>query len=209
MAATRPDLIIGFANDATELGDTLAAIAPTLLVVSDRSDWRADAETLAKGVRRERELTKTLQAFDNWIASLAGELDSFTGDVSIVRVMPDAVRVHTRFHFSGQIVDELGLARPRSQQTDDPTERRIDLSLEEISQPDADGMFLFGAGDTGLGSSEADIKAPIGRLASAPIWRRLSAVPANAVHVVHPLAWQQGGMRAADPVLDDIADALT
>ncbi|MFP4512124.1 MAG: ABC transporter substrate-binding protein [Acidimicrobiales bacterium] len=151
VAAARPDLIVGLDTaSVTDLYDELSQIAPTVVVSSAVEDWKAQATGLADAVGDGTAVVEDLAAYEADVRALAADLgDPATIEVSVIRALGDRVRIHTRFHFAGQVIDEVGLSRPVDQRTDDPATRQIELSPEQLSLADADAIYLYAAGSQG------------------------------------------------------------
>lgn len=208
IAAVGPDLIVGLDTvTVTDEYDELSRIAPTILVEPTPSDWKDQARRLAEAVNATDELDDRMAAYEAEVAALAADLDDPSAiEVSVVRALADRFRIHTRFHFAGQVIDEVGLSRPAAHRTDDPAERQIELSVEQLDLADADVIYVYAAG--ALGSVGADVDENLASLRASPLWENLDAVGADAVHLVDPLAWQQGGLPAARVILDDLRRTL-
>ncbi len=209
VAAAEPDLIIGFDLGLVDDYDTLSAIAPTVAVELDLNDWRTTAERIAgaTGPDAEVAMADALAAYDARVADLRAALgDAVDREVSVVRALGQNVRIHTRFHFAGQVIDEVGFPRPEAQRTDDPEIRQIQISLEELDLIDGDVLFIFGAGRLGsLGGGEVD--ETVQAVLDHPLFPGLDVATGDVV-VVDPLGWQQGGLPAANLILDDIEAAF-
>ncbi|MEM7091739.1 MAG: iron-siderophore ABC transporter substrate-binding protein [Actinomycetota bacterium] len=208
VAAAQPDLIVGFDAGLTDTYDQLTQIAPTVAVGLDLNDWRATAEEIGRVVGIDEEMAEALAEYDARVAQLRADLGpAIDTEVSVVRALGQLIRLHTRFHFAGQVLDDVGLARPATQQTDDPETRLIQISLEDLGQADGDILFVFGAGSLGsLGGDEVDLT--IQAITEHPLFPTLRVAQNDAVVVVDPLGWQQGGLPAANLILDDLERAL-
>ncbi|MEM9514155.1 MAG: iron-siderophore ABC transporter substrate-binding protein [Actinomycetota bacterium] len=207
VAALDPDLIIGFDDGLEETYDEFSQIAPTIAIESDLNDWRGTAERIAESVDASDEMAVQLDEYDARVADLQEQFaDELSSEVSVVRALGDQIRLHTRYHFAGQILDDVGFARPASQQTDDPSERFIQVSLEQLELADGDIVFVFGAGS--LGSAGEGIDDSIQAIVDSPLYPTLRIANNGGITVVDPLAWQQGGLPAALLILDDIEATL-
>ncbi|MEM8747989.1 MAG: iron-siderophore ABC transporter substrate-binding protein [Actinomycetota bacterium] len=203
VAAQDPDIIVFFAPGDADLVDELREIAPTVAAEFDLNDWRVSGRSAADAIGQADEFDALVAEYDQREAALADALgDRLDDEVSIVRALGDAVRMHTRFHFAGQVIDSIGMARTPEQQTDDPAVRNIQISLEEIDQVDGDILFMFGAG-----LDDAAIQSSLDEVQQSPLWNTLEVVQNDRVFIVDTLAWQQGGLRAAELILADVAAA--
>ncbi|MEM8620575.1 MAG: iron-siderophore ABC transporter substrate-binding protein [Actinomycetota bacterium] len=207
VAALDPDVIIGFDTSLEETYDEYSQIAPTIAIESDLNDWRGTAERIAAAVGANDEMAAQLDAYDARVAEVQDRFaDRLDDEVSIVRALGDQIRLHTEFHFAGQVLDDIGFARPALQQTDDPSERFIQVSLEQLELADADIVFVFGAGS--VGSAGEGIDDSVQAIVDSPLYPTLRIASTGGITVVDPLAWQQGGLPAALFILDDVEETL-
>ncbi|MEO1059616.1 MAG: hypothetical protein AAFY28_22155, partial [Actinomycetota bacterium] len=176
-------------------------------IESDLNDWRGTAERIAESVDATADMTAQLEQYDARVADLQRQFaDRLSDEVSVVRALGDQIRLHTRYHFAGQVLEDLGFARPSSQQTDDPSERFIQVSLEQLELADGDVVFVFGAGS--LGSAGEGVDDSVQAIIDSPLYPTLRIANNGGITVVDPLAWQQGGLPAALLILDDVEAAL-
>jgi ABC-type Fe3+-hydroxamate transport system substrate-binding protein len=82
----------------------------------------------------------------------------------------------------------------------------VELSLEQLPRVDADVVYLFE--EEIRGSAGGDVDENLRNLEGSPLWAGLDAVEREAVHVVDPLVWQQGGLPSARRVLADLRSTL-
>ncbi|MEL6893933.1 MAG: ABC transporter substrate-binding protein [Actinomycetota bacterium] len=202
IAATQPDLIISYFFEGDETSE-LREIAPVVEIERDLNDWRLSTRRAADAIGMADKYDAILAEHDARVESLADQLGERVNDeISIVRALGGFVRMHTRFHFAGQVIESIGFQQPATHQTEDPAERYIQISLEELGQIDGDSLFLFGRG-----LDDEAIAAAVEEVRSNPLYDTLEVAQADRVFVVDTLAWQQGGVRAADIIVDDIAAA--
>ncbi|MEO0494521.1 MAG: iron-siderophore ABC transporter substrate-binding protein [Actinomycetota bacterium] len=204
VAAAQPDVIIGFDLGLQESYDQLSQIAPTVAVELDLNDWRGTGERVAAALGLEVEMAEALADYDERVATLQASIgDPSAIDVSIARALGQVIRLHTKFHFAGQVLDDVGFGRPDSQTTDDPETRLVQVSLEELPMADADHLFVFGAGQFGSLGGDG-VSEVVQEILDHPLYPTLGVAETGNVHVVDPLGWQQGGLPAANLILDDL-----
>jgi len=209
LAAVQPDVVVGLGDQYADRYAELSRIAPTVIVENDLLDWKATTIGLGEAMGLDVEVAAAVADWEADAAMLRSDLgDAVTTEVSVVRALGDRVRIHTRFHFAGQIIDEVGLARPSSQRTEDEGERLIELSLEEIERIDGDVLYVYGAGDFGTVGGDGQLDANVAALQASPLWDTLDVAVTGRVYAVDFLAWQQGGLPAAEIVLDDLRRTL-
>lgn len=202
IVALQPDLILSNMARDEAIYPLLSEIAPTVLAERLGPVWKDNFQLYAEALGKEAEAADVLAAYDARIAEIQEQLgDPSTIEVSILRFIEGGTtRIYHRGSFIGSILDDVGFARPASQQSED--EVWTEMSKELIPELDADVIFygIYGAaGD----SPEADYL-------SDPLWAQLSAVQAGQVYPVEDEYWFVGlGFNAANRVLDDISTYLT
>jgi len=199
IASLEPDLIIGNKMRHEKIYEQLSAIAPTVFAEDLRGDWKKNFELYAKAVNKEEEGKKVIQDFDNRVTDLQTKLgDRLQKEVSIVRFMTGDVRIYHKDTFSGVILDQLGFARPESQDVDDFAEKNV--TKERMPAMDGDIIFYFSY-ETGDGEATKLEEEWI----NDPLFQNLSAVKAGNVQKVSDAIWNTaGGVIAANLLLDDI-----
>lgn len=202
LAAVQPDLIIGFDLGLQETYDSYSQVAPTVAIEQDLNDWRSTGERVAAALGLEQEMADALAAYDERVAALRAAIgDPAAIEVSVVRALGPNIRLHTPFHFAGQVIDDVGFSWPVAVPTDDPETRLVQVSLEELPSADADHVFVFGAGQAVDGS---DVDATVQAILDHPLYPTLGVAETGNLHVVDPLGWQQGGIPAANLILEDL-----
>jgi len=199
IASLEPDLIIGNKMRHEKIYEQLSAIAPTVFAEDLRGDWKKNFELYAKAVNKEEEGKKVIQDFDNRVTDLQTKLgDQLQKEVSIVRFMTGDVRIYHKDTFSGVILDQLGFARPESQDMDDFAEKNV--TKERMPAMDGDIIFYFSY-ETGDGEATKLEEEWI----NDPLFQNLGAVKAGNVQKVSDAIWNTaGGVIAANLMLDDI-----
>jgi iron complex transport system substrate-binding protein len=203
IASLKPDLIIGNKMRQEAVYEQLSAIAPTVFAEELRGDWKVNFELYAKAVNKEEEGKKVMEAFNNRVADLKATLgDQLQQEVSIIRFMAGDVRIYHKDSFSGVILDQLGFARPESQNVDDFAEKNA--TKERVPAMDGDVIFYFSY-ETGDGEATKLEEEWI----NDPLFQNLNAVKAGNIHKVSDPIWNTaGGVKAANLMLDDIETYL-
>ncbi|WP_059172185.1 ABC transporter substrate-binding protein [Bacillus sp. FJAT-27445] len=199
IAALKPDLIIGNKMRQEEIYEQLSAIAPTVFAETLRGDWKQNFELYAKAVNKEEKGKEVLANYDKRIEDLKGTLgDKLNMKVSMVRFMAGDVRIYHKDTFSGVILNELGFARPESQDVDDFAEKNV--TKERIPAMDGDVLFYF-TYEEGDGKASQVEKQWI----EDPLFKNLEVSKKGNVHQVSDTIWNTaGGVIAANLMLDDI-----
>jgi iron complex transport system substrate-binding protein len=199
IAALKPDLIIGNKMRQEKVYDQLKAIAPTVFAETLRGDWKENFKLYAKALNKVDKGNEILQKYDARIADIKEKLgDKKNMKVSMVRFMAGDVRIYHKDTFSGVILNDLGFARPESQDVNDFAERN--LTKERMPAMDGDILFYF-TYDTGDGKGTALEKEWI----EDPLFKNLEVAKKGEVHRVNDTIWNTaGGVLAANLMLDDI-----
>lgn len=199
IAALQPDLIIGNKMRQEKIYEQLNDIAPTVFAETLRGDWKENFELYAKALNKEEEGKKVLADYDSRIQEIKTSLgDKINQEVSIVRFMAGDVRIYHKDTFSGVILDQIGFARPESQNVDDFAEKNA--TKERIPAMDGDILFYF-TYETGDGEASQLEKEWI----EDPLFKNLKVSQEGNVHKVNDTIWNTaGGVIAANLLLDDI-----
>ncbi len=142
IAALQPDLIIGNKMRQEAVYEQLSAIAPTVFAETLRGNWKINYELYAEAVNKKEEGQKVLDAYADRIASFQEKAgDKLDQEISMIRFMGGDVRIYQKDSFSGVILDEIGFARPESQDVDEFA--IMGATKEMIPQMDGDLLFYF------------------------------------------------------------------
>jgi iron complex transport system substrate-binding protein len=199
IAALKPDLIIGNKMRQEKIYDQLNAIAPTVFAETLRGDWKTNFTLYSQALNKEEEGKKILADYDARIAELKEKFDDkLNMKVSMVRFMAGEVRIYHKDTFSGVILNDLGFARPESQNVDDFAERNV--TKERIPAMEGDILFYF-TYETGDGKGSELEKEWI----ADPLFKNLEVAKKGNVHKVDDVIWNTaGGVLAANLMLDDM-----
>lgn len=128
----------------------------------------------------------------------AGKLDT---KVSMVRFMPQDVRIYYKDSFSGIILEEIGLDRPESQKKDEFAAKGV--TKERINEMDGDVIFYF------TYQKAEDGQQVQSEWTEDPLWQNLEAVQEGKAYEVSDTIWNTaGGVIAANIMLDDLREKL-
>jgi iron complex transport system substrate-binding protein len=203
IAALQPDLIIGNKMRQEAIYEQLSAIAPTVFAEDLRGNWKNNFELYAKALNKEEKGKEILEAYDTRIADLKEQLgDKLNMKVSMVRFMAGDVRIYQKDSFSGVILDQLGFARPESQNVDEFAIKGA--TKEQMPLMDGDILFYFTyeTGDNVATELEKE-------WLEDPLFKNLEVAKKGEVHKVDDVIWNTaGGVKAANLMLDDIEDTF-
>ncbi|MEM5003022.1 iron-siderophore ABC transporter substrate-binding protein [Priestia megaterium] len=199
IAALKPDLIIGNKVRQEKTYDQLNAIAPTVFADQLSGDWKKNLMLYAKAVNKEDKGKQVIQDFDKHVETVKKQLgDQVNKKVSIVRFTGSDARIYHKDSFSGVILDQLGFARPKSQDVNDLAE--LNVTKERIPAMDGDVLFYFSY-ETGDGKATTMEKEWV----NDPLFKKLNVSKEGNVHKVSEAIWNTaGGVIAANKMLDDI-----
>jgi iron complex transport system substrate-binding protein len=193
IAALDPDLILGSKHSQGSIYRRLKAIASTINVEEAGTDWKIELRLYAEALQRSDPGERLLDRYDAHAARVRRVLPRRPVSVSVVRAEPDGVREYSKGSFSGSILADLGVRRPRAQDSNIPSRRVV---ARRIPSLDADYVFLARA--PGSGSTYRHLVAD-------RRWQRLH----GRVMTVSDDAWITGqGYLAARRVLADVQRAL-
>lgn len=199
IAALQPDLIIGNKMRQEEIYDQLNKIAPTVFAEALRGNWKENFELYATAVHQEEKGKEVIQAYDTRIDELKEKLgDQLQKKISMVRFMAGDVRIYQKDTFSGVILDQLGFARPESQDVDDFAIRNVTKEQVPLMEGDVLFYFTYETGDQeGTKLEEEWINDPI--FQNLQVWKD------GNVHKVDDTIWNTaGGVIAANLMLDEL-----
>lgn len=199
IASLKPDLIIGNKQRQEKIYDQLNAIAPTVFSDELRGDWKENFKLYAKAVNKEEKGNKVIADFNQRIQDLKGKLgDKLQQKVSIVRFTAGDVRIYHKDSFSGVILDQLGFARPASQ--DKPDFAEMNATKERIPAMDGDVLFYFT-----YDPANKEVSKLQKDWLNDPLFKKLNVSQKGNVREVDDSIWNTaGGVIAANLMLDDI-----
>ncbi|GGV15043.1 ABC transporter substrate-binding protein [Streptomyces spectabilis] len=198
IANLKPDLILGSELRAAKLYPQLSKIAPTVFSVRPGFTWKQNYLLNAAALDRTAAAKAALGAYEKKAKALGEEIGPKKPTVTMLRYMPDRVRLYAKASFIGTVLTDVGLPRPKNQQVNDLA---TEISPERIDEADADWIFTGVYGDpkkTGRAGAENN-----------PLWKKLDAVKEGRAKNVPDETWYLGlGVTAADLVLDDLRNHL-
>ncbi|WP_189541919.1 ABC transporter substrate-binding protein [Streptomyces gelaticus] len=194
IAGLKPDLILGSQLRAADKYDELSKIAPTVFSIRPGFTWKENYLLNAAALDRTAKAKSELGAYEAKAKKLGEDIGPDKPTISMVRYMPDRIRLYAKASFIGTILDDAGLPRPKNQQINDLA---AEISPEKIDEADADWIFTGVYGD--VKATERDTTQ------ANPLWKNLKAVKEGRAKDVSDETWYLGlGVTAADLVLDDL-----
>ena len=209
LATAEPDLIIGVQTQMggqAQMLDTLEQIAPTVLLEWEGTgSWRGHLEEVAQVLDAQDRAQEALAAYEDAVEGAREEIaeagvDPASTEVSLVRLQDSSeIRLETPESFPGQIVDDLGLARPDTQSEAEGETDFIPHSYENLEQGDGDVLFVL------AGSGYPDAPQTFGE----GVWASLNAAQDEQVYRVDHDFWGAANYHSAHRIIDDVRAALT
>ncbi|MBU8715180.1 MULTISPECIES: ABC transporter substrate-binding protein [Brevibacillus] len=198
-----PDLIIGNKVRHEKVYDQLSKIAPTVFSEELSGRWKTNFKLYAEALNKQAEGEKVLKEFDDRVAAAKEKLGSkIATKVSVVKYSKKGVQIYQKDTFSGVLLDQLGVARPDSQNVDNFAEF---VSEEGMSVMDGDVLFYWvseAKGDTAITEMSK-------KWMDSPVFKSLNVAKNNQVFQVSETIWNTaGGVKAANLLLDDIMKRL-
>lgn len=216
IGAQKPDLILvdgtGLKNNAKALA-TLRAIAPTVYTGDAGGDWRSNFTNIANALNQEQKGKQVLAAYDKRVKEMASALaPKYSGKTfSIIRWQGTAAALILKELPAGVALNDLGLKRPASQDRKGHGHSEP-VSLENISQIDADYMFFGFLGGSSVSNPKAGgsadtsaVTKALQQAAQVPGFAELRAYKAGHVYPVDGSVWTSTGSAILmNSILDDV-----
>ncbi|WP_241385846.1 ABC transporter substrate-binding protein [Rhodococcus sp. CH91] len=196
----RPDVILGSSTDP-DAYTSLNAVAPTVLVGSDPVFWREQFLRVGEALGRTDAARRVLDDYTTAARELGRELASPQTQASIVRFTPDGPTVEGTASFAGQVLGDLGAARPPAQRfavVEGRPWQPVDTA--DPAAADGDVIFVRFAGEEGLERGTEYMRTDE--------WLDLGAVRDNRLFSVSDDVWSTPGPVAARAILTDLTHTL-
>ncbi|MEU4198181.1 iron-siderophore ABC transporter substrate-binding protein [Kribbella sp. NPDC026611] len=196
IAELQPDLIITAKVRHEKLYDQLSAIAPTVMSETTGPTWKDNIRLEAKALGEEDRAEKEISAYEQAARTVGDAINAKAHNptISVVRFVDGPTRLYQNASFSGIVLKDAGLKRPKSQ---DVNGFALEISPERIKDADADAIFVTEyADEKGLSAKTA------AQFKTNPLWKPL----APKVHEVPDLTWMTAvGLQGARVILTDLA----
>ncbi|GII01156.1 ABC transporter substrate-binding protein [Planobispora takensis] len=195
ITALKPDLILGSKFRQEQFYAKLSQIAPTVFTEKVGITWKENFLLDAEALNKKAEADRLLAAYQDRAENLGGTSEV---EVSIVRFMPDQIRMYGPESFSGIVVGDAGFGRPEPQRLESAEDKRFgELSQENLAQAEGDVLFY-----SAYGQDAAESQAAV---TAGPLWKNLTPVKDGKAHNVDDETWMLGiGVTAAGKILDDL-----
>jgi iron complex transport system substrate-binding protein len=141
-----------------------------------------------------------MAAFDKRVSEVKAKLGAKVATkVSVARFSATQVRIYQKQSFSGVLLNQLGIARPASQDKESFIEV---MSKEKIPSMDGDVLFYFVTEAAG----KTDAAKVVQEWMNDPLFKNLNVYKNKKVIQVDEAIWNSaGGYKAANLLLDELA----
>ncbi|WP_028546471.1 AraC family transcriptional regulator [Paenibacillus taiwanensis] len=199
IVSLKPDLIIGNKVRQEKIYSQLKQIAPTIFSEDLAGDWKINFKLYSEALNKQKEGEQMMAAFDKRVAEVRAKLGSKAETkVSVVRFSAKQVRIYQKQTFSGVLLNQLGFARPESQDKDSFIEV---MSKEKIPSMDGDVLFYFVSETPG----KQDASKVVEEWKKDPLFQSLNVAKNNKIIQVDEAIWNSaGGYEAANLLLDEL-----
>ncbi|HEY9335198.1 MAG TPA: iron-siderophore ABC transporter substrate-binding protein [Kribbella sp.] len=199
IAELNPDLIVTAKVRHEKQYEQLSKIAPTIMSETTGPTWKDNIRLEAKALGQEALAEQEITAYEKAARTVGDAINAKAGNptISVTRFVDGPTRLYQKKSFSGIVMQDAGLARPKSQDVDDFA---LEISPERIKDADADAIFVtVYADEKGLGQKTA------AQFKANPLWKPL----APKVHEVSDTTWMTGvGLQGAWAILTDLAQTF-
>lgn len=197
IAELQPDLILGSQLRADQLYEQLDSIAPTVFSIRPGFPWKENFALVGEALGLEKDATKALDEYarstDDLDEAVAGQ-----PSISLVRFMPERLRLYGNKSLIGVILKDAGLTRPDVQDVD---ELAVEISPENLDHAEGDFIFYTSYGDPESTGETAAI--------SGSQWTGMEAVKDDKAIRVEDDVWFLGlGPIGAGQIVDDLEQYL-
>ncbi|MFJ6695105.1 ABC transporter substrate-binding protein [Streptomyces sp. NPDC091272] len=204
VVAAKPDVILAGQLADKQVLKQLQAIAPTVVTIDKKKDWKKSLELTGKVLGKSNEASTFLKGYEAKLAEVKTALGKNAGsNVSVARYSAKGTAVMQQGVFISDVLADLGLKRPGIQ-NEKGQGHSTPLSDEDLKQIDADWLFI---GTLTSGGKDADL---FKQLKEKAAYKELDAVKKNRTTEIDGSKWTSlGGAQAAVSVLDDIKKAMS
>lgn len=200
IAALAPDLIIGAKVRHEAMYADLSSIAPTVFSESSGGDWQSQVTLTGESLGLADEAQALLDEFDARAIEVGETIGAAGKTASIVRFIPDQIRLYGPGSFSGSVLTAVGFDLGDKGWNE---YHMAIISPEQIEQ--ADGDFLFATNP----EVESDGAVSTARGSLGALWDNLPVVAAGNAYDIADTTWMTGiGVLGANLILDDLEEWL-
>lgn len=194
----KPDLILSW-QPAQNIYSLLSQISPTVVAPwQGPPSWRENFSFVAKALGKQEAAQQAWSHYYQRIEELKIALGDQYQDkkISVINLGGGVILAHAKNSFSGFILDDIGLQRPKLQNVVTHSGAISNISEERLQEIDGDILFvlIFDSRD----------KNELENLQQKLLWKKLKAVQQGQVYLVDSGAWAGNSLLAADAVIDNL-----
>jgi iron complex transport system substrate-binding protein len=196
IAALKPDLIVSAKVRHEKLYEQLSKIAPTIMSETTGATWKDNIRLEAKALGAEAKAEAEISAYEAAAKTVGAAINAKANNpkISVVRFVDGPTRLYQKASYSGIVLKDAGLARPKSQDVEDFA---LEISPERIKDADGDAIFVATYND-----DKGVSKKTLAQFKANPLWKPL----APKVHEVEDITWMTAvGLQGAWVILTDLA----
>ncbi len=207
--ALKPDLLIGELRDLQSDYSLWSHVAPTVVYhQKSLTEWKLPFMLVAEALGQTEKALQVVAQYNARVAEFKARMGERLKQtrISVVNFHPGVIMVRPKSAFSGAILEELGLDRPRLQKLNPTAVTKLSgipgmymISPELMTLIDADVLFVLNPGFP----TPVDSKLVLKQLMAEPLWSKLKVVQEGKVYVVGHY-WYFGSYLSALLVLDDL-----
>ncbi|WP_225445429.1 ABC transporter substrate-binding protein [Paenibacillus arenosi] len=199
IASLKPDLIIANKVRHEKIYSQLQGMAPTVVSEDLAGDWKQNFTLYAEALNLKDKGAEEMKKYDDKVAEAKTKIgDKLSTKVSMVRFVPEKVRIYMNDTFSGVILKDLGFARPAAQDKDEFMEV---VTKERMADMDGDIMFYFNADFTEekLGTKQQE------EWMKDPLFQQLEVAKNKKTFKVDEVIWNlSGNIISANLLVDEL-----
>ncbi|MBV7282476.1 iron-siderophore ABC transporter substrate-binding protein [Corynebacterium sp. TAE3-ERU30] len=219
-----PDVIIAATPRDDDYRETLAAIAPTVVITSGderKHRWDDTLRFFARVMNKEDKAEELLDDYHERVDAFREKHGEYLKDktVSVLRIRNDNLIIYTKSSFAGGVLDDVGIQRPDNQDldlaatkaaTNGESIEAFPLSPERLQEADADIMFVVVQVHEDPAEQDDRDKATLANVEQVknhPLWNQLEAVKNNQTFFVGSV-WNGESVMEANSMLDDLDEHI-
>ncbi|MFC6318471.1 ABC transporter substrate-binding protein [Corynebacterium gerontici] len=216
----QPDVIVASTPRDDDNRETLAAIAPTVVIESGderKHRWDDTLRFFGRVMNKEDKAEELLSDYQDRVDEFKEKHGDYLKDktVSVLRIRNDNLIIYTKSSFAGGVLDQVGIKRPKNQDldlaatkaaTNGESIEAFPLSPERLNEADADIMFVVVQVHDDPSEQDDQDKATLAnveKVKNHPLWNKLNAVKNNQTFFVNAV-WNGESVMEANSMLDDL-----
>ncbi|MBW4645218.1 MAG: iron-siderophore ABC transporter substrate-binding protein [Goleter apudmare HA4340-LM2] len=193
-----PDLILSW-QYTRDIYPLLSQISPTILAPwQGPPSWRENFNFMAEALGKQEVAQQAWNHYYQRVEKLKIALGDQYRDkkISITAFSGEITAALVKNSFSGSILEDVGLHRPKAQDIVTDTSDIQNISEETLEEIDGDILFVL--------TYDSRDKSQFEAMQQKPLWKKLKAVQQGRAYPVNSSFWGGNNLLAADAVIDDL-----